>query len=45
MQAAYYGHQVTIVRRGAKNSRIRFVSGNTKVVPNDTLKKARSNAS
>ena len=35
--AAYYGHRVTIVRRGAKNTRIRFDSGRTKVVPNEKL--------
>lgn len=44
MQIAYYGHQVTIVRRGAKNTRVRFASGRTKVVPNETLKEATTKA-
>jgi hypothetical protein len=38
MQAMYFGHKVAIVRRGAKNTRIRFQSGRTKVVSNDTIK-------
>lgn len=34
----YYGHPVTLVRRGGKNSRIRFRSGKLKLVPNESLK-------
>ena len=36
--ASYYGHPVAVVRRGRKNSRIRFESGRTKLVPNDYIR-------
>lgn len=36
--ASYYGHPVVVVRRGRKNTRIRFESGRTKVVANECLR-------
>ena len=38
MIATYFGHPIAIVRRGGKNTRIRFESGRTKVVPNNTIR-------
>ena len=34
----YFGHPVSIVRRGCKRTRIRFVSGRTKLVPSNTIR-------
>lgn len=36
--ATYFGHAVTIVRRGRKHTRIQFVSGRTKLVPSETIR-------
>ncbi|MBU6428572.1 MAG: hypothetical protein KGR26_06165 [Cyanobacteria bacterium REEB65] len=38
MISTYFGHPIAIVRRGRKNTCIRFESGRTKVVPNDSIK-------
>jgi len=38
MQPTYFGHPVFIIRRGAKNTRIRFVSGRQKLVPTSDVR-------
>lgn len=36
--ATYFGHPVTIVRRGRKHTRIRFTSGRVKLVPTEKIR-------
>lgn len=38
MNPTYFGHPVKIIRRGRKHTRIRFVSGRTKLVPSETIR-------
>lgn len=36
--AYYFGHPVSVIRRGRKHTRIRLVSGRTKLVPSEVIR-------